>query len=70
MSLSLYKKVFFLRKRSFAYPKVLLTDLIVEEAHREALTGNFGINKSLVILKEYFYLFDEWGCPLRVPLAI
>ena len=38
------------------HPQSPLRDLIIQKAHGRALTGHFGINKTLEILKKHFYL--------------
>jgi len=46
---------FLFKENKFCIPKSPLRDSIVKEAHGEALTGHFGINKTLEILKKHFY---------------
>jgi len=46
---------FLFKENKLCIPKSPLRDLIIKEAHEGALVGHFGINKTLEILKEYFY---------------
>ena len=46
---------FLFKGNKLSIPKSPLRGLIVKEAHEGALIGQFGINKTLEILKKHFY---------------
>ncbi|XP_010530494.1 PREDICTED: uncharacterized protein LOC104807077 [Tarenaya hassleriana] len=43
------------RERRLCIPKCSLRDLILQEAHGGALMGHFGVEKTLVMVKEHFF---------------
>jgi len=53
-SFTLQEDLFF-KGNKLCIPKSSLRDLIVKEAHGEALASYFGINNTLEILKQHFY---------------
>jgi len=52
MTLSPYKKVFFLKGNKLCISKSPLRDLIVKEAYKRPLASHFSINKTVEILEE------------------
>jgi len=52
---SIWLRGIYSKRESFAYPKDPSGKLIVKESHEGGLMGHFGIDKTLVLLKEKFY---------------
>ena len=60
---------FLFRGNKLYIPKCPLRDLIVKEAHGGALTGYFGINKTIEILKDHFY-WPKMGMDVHKVISI